>query len=166
MEWVHSCPGLHRAKDKVKIRQESGHYNTDMLCSFVMREGGLGKYVSLYFICADKWQFTGWVWRYSDLESVKQHSAIFCETSIRPSPITLLQVSAALSSLCLQSGRHPADTILALFTRVCSPQPAFVVCILNAQQRGIPFGSVVSWNKSSASALLPALAWGEKDWPR
>lgn len=31
---------------------------------------------------------------------------------------------------------------------------AFVVCILNAQQRGSPFGRVVFWNKPSATALL------------
>lgn len=47
---------------------------------------------------------------------------------------------SALSSACLQSVGHPADTILAAFTRVCWPQPAFVVCILNAQQRGSLLG--------------------------
>lgn len=67
---------------------------------------------------------------------------------------------SALSSACLQSVGHPADTILAPFTRVCWPQPAFVVCILNAQQRGIPFGPVVSWNKPSATALLST--WPEE----
>lgn len=66
----------------------------------------------------------------------------------------------ALSSACSQSVGHPADTILAPFTRVCWPQPAFVVCILNAQQRGIPFGPVVSWNKPSATA--PIFTWPEE----
>lgn len=66
---------------------------------------------------------------------------------------------SALSTRCLQSSQHPADTILAFFTRVCLPQPRFVVCILNAQQRGIPFGPAVSWNKPSASAPLPT-------WPK
>lgn len=67
---------------------------------------------------------------------------------------------SALSSACLQSVGHPADTILAPFTRVCWPQPAFVVCGLNAQQRGIPFGPVVSWNKPSATA--PLFTWPEE----
>ena len=67
---------------------------------------------------------------------------------------------SALSPACLQSVGHPADTILAPFTRVCWPQPAFVVCGLNAQQRGIPFGPVVSWNKPSATA--PLSTWPEE----
>lgn len=76
------------------------------------------------------------------------------ESVLPPSNVSFC---SALSSTCLQSVGHPADTILAPFTRVCWPQPAFVVCILNAQQRGIPFGSVVSWNKPSATAPLSTL---------
>lgn len=71
-----------------------------------------------------------------------------------------ISVFVLLSVACSQSVGHPADTILAPFTRVCWPQPAFVVCILNAQQRGIPFGPVVSWNKPSATA--PLSTWPEE----
>lgn len=66
---------------------------------------------------------------------------------------------SALSCACSQSVGHPADTILAPFTRVCWPQPAFVVCILNAQQRRIPPGPAVSWNKPSATAPLSPWPW-------
>ncbi len=75
-------------------------------------------------------------------------------------PLLFTCFCSALSSACLQSVGHPADTILAPFTRVCWPQPAFVVCILNAQQRGIPFGPVVSWKKPSATALF--FTWPEE----
>lgn len=68
---------------------------------------------------------------------------------------------SGLSPACLQSVGHPADTILAPFTRVCWPQPVFVVCILNAQQRGIPFGPVVFLKQAICNCSTLYMAWGK-----
>lgn len=77
------------------------------------------------------------------------------------SSVLFMQVSA-LSITCLPSVGASCWHYFSPFHKGVLTT-AFVVCILNAQQRGSPFGRVVFWNKPSATALLSVHSLRKED---